>query len=130
MKRKLVAVFLSAALIMGSTALPVSASALASGDTAVEAFRFDNAAYNYRKTTDLEAEVVNNKVVVTWPVVDKNGNVIDANPLQSTSSVGDPKQGYTYTTAGMVLVLQTGILKAVQQIRQKMLRVQSLYIWV
>lgn len=65
--------------------------------------RYDNENYNYRKTTDAEASVEEGKVTVTWPAVDKNGALIDANPLQSTSAYGNPTGGWTNPSQGMII---------------------------
>ncbi len=104
MKRKLIAIFLSATMIMGSGVIPAYATTENEVDTAIEAYRYaTDTTYNYRKTTDLEAEVKDDKVVITWPVVNKSGEPIAANPLTSSSSIGDPLQGYTLVTGGMII---------------------------
>lgn len=66
-------------------------------------YSVEDGSYNYHKTEDLEASLEGEKVVVTWPAVDKSGNLINANPLQSNSAYGDPKGGWTYPTAGMII---------------------------
>jgi hypothetical protein len=107
MKKRLLAVFLSAMLVAGSAAFPVNAGVASAENTAIEALRYSGTEYNYRKTTDLEADVVDGKVVLTWPVVNKSGEVINANPLTSTSSIGDPLQSWTLVTSGMVIGCKT-----------------------
>ena len=66
-------------------------------------YSVEDGSYNYRKTEDLEASIEGEKVVITWPAVDKSGNLINANPLESNSAYGDPKGGWTYPTQGMVI---------------------------
>lgn len=65
--------------------------------------RFDNESYNYRKTTGAEAEAVGEQIIVTWPAVDKSGNLLNANPLASTSAYGNPTGGWTSPTKGMII---------------------------
>lgn len=66
-------------------------------------YSVEDGSYNYRKTENLEASIEGEKVVITWPAVDKNGNLINANPLESNSAYGDPKGSWTYPTQGMVI---------------------------
>ncbi|MDO4300547.1 MAG: hypothetical protein Q4D26_04040 [Clostridia bacterium] len=66
-------------------------------------YSVEDGSYNYRKTENLEASIEGEKVVITWPAVDKNGNLINANPLESNSAYGDPKGGWTYPTQGMII---------------------------
>lgn len=66
-------------------------------------YSVEDGSYNYRKTTDLEADISGEKVIITWPAVDKEGNLINANPLASNSAYGDPKGGWTYPTQGMII---------------------------
>lgn len=66
-------------------------------------YSVEDGSYNYRKTENLEASVEGEKVVITWPAVDKSGNLINANPLESNSAYGDPKGGWTYPTQGMII---------------------------
>ena len=65
--------------------------------------RFDNEEFNYRKTTNVEAEAFGEQILVTWPAVDKSGNLINANPLASTSTYGNPTGGWTNPTKGMII---------------------------
>jgi hypothetical protein len=65
--------------------------------------RYDSEDYNYRKTTDLEASIEDGKITLTWPAVNKSGELINANPLESTSSYGNPMAGWTNPTQGMVI---------------------------
>lgn len=65
--------------------------------------RYDVDTYNYRKTTDLEASIEEGKITVTWPAVNKQGELINANPLQSNSAYGNPTGGWTAPTAGMII---------------------------
>ena len=65
--------------------------------------RFDNKEFNYRKTTNVEAEAFGEQILVTWPAVDKSGNLINANPLASTSTYGNPTGGWTNPTKGMII---------------------------
>ncbi len=65
--------------------------------------RYDVEGYNYRKTTDLEASVEEGKVTVTWPAVNKSGELINANPLTSDSSYGNPTGGWTTPLTGMII---------------------------
>ncbi len=74
-----------------------------SGVNVFARYSVEDGSYNYRKTEDLEASVEGEKVVITWPAVDKSGNLINANPLESNSAYGDPKGGWTYPTQGMII---------------------------
>ncbi|MDO5387754.1 MAG: hypothetical protein Q4F63_00815 [Clostridia bacterium] len=66
-------------------------------------YSVEDGSYNYRKTEDVEASIEGDKVVITWPAVDKSGNLINANPLESDSLYGDPKGSWTYPTQGMII---------------------------
>ncbi len=62
--------------------------------------------YVYRDTTDLEVDLDGDKVVVTFPAVDTEGNVIKDNPLKAEGQVnsnGNPTQGWTNPTSGMII---------------------------
>lgn len=74
-----------------------------SGVNAFARYSVEDGSYNYRKTTDLEASVEGEKVVITWPAVDKSGNLINANPLESNSVYGDPKGSFTFPVRGMLI---------------------------
>lgn len=74
-----------------------------SGVNAFARYSVEDGSYNYRKTTDLEASVEGEKVVITWPAVDKSGNLINANPLESNSVYGDPKGSFTFPIRGMLI---------------------------
>lgn len=66
-------------------------------------YSVEDGSYNYRKTENLEASIEGEKVVITWPAVDKSGNLINANPLQSNSLYGDPKGSFTFPLSGMII---------------------------
>ncbi len=59
--------------------------------------------YEYRKTEDIEADVIGDDVVITWPAVDHEGQLINANPLVSNSEYGDPMGSYTMPLYGMII---------------------------
>lgn len=66
----------------------------------------ENNTYTYKSTTDLEASIDGDKVVLTWPAVDTNGNLINANPLKADlqqESTGNPTAGWTNPTQGMII---------------------------
>lgn len=70
--------------------------------------RYDSAnnTYTYRSTTDLEASIDDDKVVLTWPAVDTEGNPIKSNPLKAEgqiNSTGNPTAGWTSPTQGMII---------------------------
>ena len=87
MKKRFLALFLAMTMAMSVTAFA----------------RFDNEEFNYRKTTNVEAEAFGEQILVTWPAVDKSGNLINANPLASTSTYGNPTGGWTNPTKGMII---------------------------
>lgn len=92
MMKRLIALALALVMVFTLTSVNVFAR-----------YSVEDGSYNYRKTTDLEASIEGEKVVITWPAVDKEGKLIDANPLESNSQWGDPKGGWTYPTQGMII---------------------------
>lgn len=90
MTKKFIALMLSFVIVLSLVPMNVFA-------------RYDVEGYNYRKTKDVEASIEDSKIVITWPAVDKNGALIDANPLKSTSAYGNPTGGWTVPTAGMII---------------------------
>ncbi len=62
--------------------------------------------YEYKSTTDLEVTLDGEKVVVTFPAVDKQGKPIKANPMTADGqlmSTGNPTAGWTNPTSGMII---------------------------
>ncbi len=94
MKRKLLCVLL--ALTMTFSSLTMSYARYTS----------DNNTYQYRSTTNLEADIDDEKIVLTWPAVDTNGNLVNFNPLKADGqqeSTGNPTAGWTNPTQGMII---------------------------
>ena len=76
------------------------------GVTSFARYTSDTNTYEYRSTTDLEATIDNEKVVLTWPAVDKEGNLVNENPLKAdgqVNSTGNPTAGWTNPTQGMII---------------------------
>lgn len=76
------------------------------GVTSFARYTSDTNTYEYRSTTDLEATIDNEKVVLTWPAVDKEGELINENPLKAdgqVNSTGNPAAGWTNPTQGMII---------------------------
>lgn len=74
--------------------------------TSFARYTSENNTYEYKSTTDLEASIDDEKVVLTWPAVDKEGNIINANPLKADGqqeSTGNPTAGWTNPTQGMII---------------------------
>ncbi len=74
--------------------------------TSYARYESENNTYNYRSTTDLEADIDDNKIVLTWPAVDTAGNLINSNPLKAdgqAKSTGNPTAGWTTPTQGMII---------------------------
>lgn len=92
MKKRLLALIMALVMILSLSSVNVFAR-----------YSVEDGSYNYRKTETLEASVEGEKIVITWPAVDKSGNLINANPLESNSIYGDPKGGWTYPTQGMII---------------------------
>lgn len=90
---------LALAMVMTLTLFNVGVSARYNND--------NNYDYDYPLTEDLRVDVVGgNDIVITWPAVDKSGNLINANPLKAegqTNSNGNPTAGWTNPTQGMVI---------------------------
>lgn len=109
MKKRLLSGILSLVMLISTFNLSVLTYADTSElDTEIEAARFNGTNYNYRKTTDLEVDNVPKTngeadIVLTWPAVDKSGNLINDNPMTSTSLYGDPKGSWTNPVTGMVI---------------------------
>lgn len=94
MKRKLLCIFLAAAMTFSSFSMTYAR------------YESPNNTYTYQSTEDLQASIDDEKVVLTWPSVDKDGNLIKANPLKAegqTSSTGNPTAGFTSPTQGMII---------------------------
>ncbi len=92
-------------LISGMLAVTMLVSM--SGIPAFARYESTTGEYNYRSTTDLEVDVDDDKIVVTFPAVDIQGNVIKANPLTADGqlmSTGNPTAGWTNPTSGMIIV--------------------------
>ena len=95
MKRKIICAFLALTMAMSSF-----------GVTSFARYTSDTNTYEYKSTTDLEATIDNEKVVITWPAVDTTGKIINANPLKAdgqSSSTGNPTAGWTNPTQGMII---------------------------
>lgn len=95
MKKKILCAFLAITMAMSSF-----------GVTSFARYTSDTNTYEYKSTTDLEAVIDNEKVVITWPAVDTQGNLINANPLKADgqiSSTGNPTAGWTNPTQGMII---------------------------
>lgn len=102
MKKKATAGILAAIIAASSFVLPVYAD-----------YDVDGSTYRFRTTSDLQADIDdsnNDMLVLTWPAVDTNGNVIHdlpgGNPLSADGqqmSNGNPKRGWTNPTTGMVI---------------------------
>lgn len=98
MKKKAVAALMAAVMMFSSLSVPVFAR-----------YNADPSDYVFKDTTGLEADIDaanNNAVVLTWPAVDKEGNLIKANPLKAegqTESDGNPTRGWTNPTNGMII---------------------------
>jgi hypothetical protein len=77
-------------------------------DTQLEAYSVVDETYNFRDTEDLEASFETSStgdevLTLTWPAVDKEGKLIKANPLKSTSAYGNPMGSWTNPTQGMII---------------------------
>ena len=95
MKRKIICAFLALTMAMSSF-----------GVTSFARYTSDTNTYESKSTTDLEATIDNEKVVITWPAVDTTGKIINANPLKAdgqSSSTGNPTAGWTNPTQGMII---------------------------
>lgn len=95
MKRKLICTFLALTMAISSF-----------GVTSFARYTSDTNTYEYKSTTDLEATIDNEKVVITWPAVDTTGKIINFNPLKADgqiSSTGDPTAAWTNPTQGMII---------------------------
>lgn len=76
------------------------------GVTSFARYTSDTNTYEYKSTTDLEASIDNEKVVLTWPAVDTEGSLVNANPLKAdgqVESTGNPTAGWTNPTQGMII---------------------------
>ncbi|MBQ9519367.1 MAG: hypothetical protein IJR59_05690, partial [Firmicutes bacterium] len=102
MKKRAAAGALAAIIAASSFIVPVYAD-----------YDIEGSTYQFRNTSDLQADIDesnNDTLVLTWPAVDTNGNVIHdlpgGNPLSADGqqeSNGNPKRGWTNPTSGMVI---------------------------
>ncbi len=95
MKKKLLCALLALTMALSSF-----------GVTSFARYTSENNTYEYRSTTDLEADIDGDNIVLTWPAVDKDGNIINANPLKAdgqVNSTGNPTQGWTNPSQGMII---------------------------
>lgn len=102
MKKRATTGLLAAIIAASSFIVPVYAD-----------YDIDGSTYQFRTTSDLQADIDesnNDTLVLTWPAVDTNGNVIHdlpgGNPLSADGqqvSNGNPKRGWTNPTSGMVI---------------------------
>lgn len=67
--------------------------------------RYSNSdSYEYKSTNNLEIGYDGDSLVLTWPAVDKDGNIINANPLVASNGLGkDPMGSWTMPTQGMIV---------------------------
>lgn len=106
----------------------VLAMAMAVSSVQLTFARYDDSAFDYHKTSDLEliyapssnSYGISTQLVLTWPAVDKQGNLLNQNPLSSTSSYGNPTAGWTTVNSGMVIAfdrwdIATGSVKPTQK---------------
>lgn len=98
MKKKAIAAAMAAIMLAVSMSVPSFARYDEEGST------YDH----YGSTDTLEAEVdtSNDKIVLTWPAVDTEGNLIKANPMTADGqqqSNGNPTRGWTNPTSGMII---------------------------
>lgn len=93
MKKRFLSSILALSMIL-SVALPNVAFA-----------RYSNSeSYEYKTTNDLEISYDGDSLVLTWPAVDKEGNIINANPLIASNGSGkDPMGSWTMPTQGMIV---------------------------
>ncbi len=64
----------------------------------------DSSTYTYHSTDDLEISYDGDELVLTWPAVDKQGNIINANPMVSSAGEGtDPMGSWTMPVQGMII---------------------------
>lgn len=94
MKKRILSLFLALTMVFSSFTV------------AYARYTSENNTYNYRSTTDLEADIDEGKVVLTWPAVDTNGNLVNFNPLRADNQVestGNPTAGWTTPTQGMII---------------------------
>lgn len=98
MKSKIIAAVMAAVMTVSSMCVPVYAR-----------YTPENSTYDYHDTEGLEATIDegnNNAVVLTWPAVDTEGNLLNQNPLRADGQVesnGNPTAGYTNPTNGMII---------------------------
>lgn len=95
MKKKILCTLLALTMAFSSLSMPAFAR-----------YTSDTNTYQYKSTTDLEASIDNEKIVLTWPAVDTNGNLVNFNPLKADSqqeSTGNPTAGWTNPTQGMII---------------------------
>ena len=102
MKRRAAAGMLAALIALSAVYVPVYAD-----------YDIEGSTYQFTVTSDLKADIDesnNDTIVLTWPAVDTQGNVIhdlpNGNPLTADNQVnsnGNPKRGWTFPTSGMVI---------------------------
>lgn len=97
MKKKGIAAMLAAIMLASSFSVPTFAR-----------YTPDNSDYVYRDTTNLEVEVdpATDQIVLTWPAVNKEGELLNQNPLRADGQVesnGNPTAGWTNPTNGMII---------------------------
>lgn len=97
MKKKGLAAILAVIMTISSFCIPAYA-------------RYDvtGSQYTFRDTTDLEIDYDpgTEQIVLTWPAVDKEGNLIKDNPLRAEGQIesnGNPTRGWTNPTNGMII---------------------------
>ena len=62
--------------------------------------RFDNEEFNYRKTTNVEAEAFGEQILVTWPAVDKcQSTCFNINLRQPYRRLDKSNKGYDYSVS-------------------------------
>ena len=97
MKKKGIAALLAAAMIASSISVPTFAR-----------YDVENSQYVFHDTTNLEAVIdpATEQIVLTWPAVNKEGQLLNQNPLRAegqTQSNGNPTRGWTNPTNGMII---------------------------
>ena len=101
MKKKGLAAVLAAVMLISTVSVPVYARYDVADTT--------DSQYTFRDTEDLQIDIDagnGDAIVLTWPAVDKEGNIIKANPLKAdgqTNSNGNPTRGWTNPTSGMII---------------------------
>ena len=102
MKKRAAAGILAAIMGLSAFIVPVYAD-----------YDIEGSTYVFSVTSDLKADIDtsnNDAIVLTWPAVDTQGNVIHdlpgGNPLTADGQVqsnGNPKRGWTFPTSGMII---------------------------